>query len=221
MSPHCEEAWGALVVIARGTDLTDEEQRKTAGRRTLTELLTRFTPWPDFLTATIDPLLASEPDAARKQAVHERVLAICLKANRPDLVCTTRLKIVKLQRERKELTAALDGLANTVKAFPTEGRYVPRLLTEAEEFAAEVRTGPKIMAELYVLLAPALVRHYGANTEYGERVYKQGKAYFEKQGQKELAARLELAYTVAAARGGQQTAVPFPGNLNAQERFLL
>ncbi len=135
------------------------------------------------------------------------MLAICLKANRPDLVCTTRLKIVKLQRERKELTAALDGLANTVKAFPTEGRYVPRLLTEAEEFAAEVRTGPKIMAELYVLLAPALVRHYGANTEYGERVYKQGKALFlEKQvtgsGAGEPARN---CLHRGAARGGRQT----------------
>jgi hypothetical protein len=108
------------------------------------------------------------------------VVSLFEKAGRPDLCCDARLKAVRLQVELKRYKEAAQVLTQTVQKFPTEGRYIPRLLGAYEQVCDNYAQGVTPLANLYVKLGPALVKHYkGEKNPFLDKVIAQAKQFFE------------------------------------------
>jgi hypothetical protein len=176
--PQSEEAWLELARLARDGELSGTWKGVAAAKLTL--LTKTFARHPDFIARLSDDLLVPEPSAQQKVRHYERIVALCEKTGRPDLCCDVRLKAVKLQVDQKRYKEAAQGLTQSVRKFPTEGRYIPRLLAAYEEVCEEYPQGVTPLGNLYVELGPALVKHYkGESNPFLKKVLAQAKNFFE------------------------------------------
>ena len=131
---------------------------------------------------------------------YEAVLAQFEKAKRHDLACDARLKLTELLVEQSKNATALTGLAGSVRKFPTEGRYVPKILKKMEDLAPNVKDGPVQVAQLYVDLIPGMIIYYRNDTNiYYKRMSEQAKAFFEQNNLAQATKTLDARITQAKA----------------------
>jgi hypothetical protein len=176
--PQSEEAWLELARLARTGELSGSWKSTATAKLTL--LTKTFARHPDFIVRLSDDFLTVEPNSVQKVRHHERVASLCEKAGRPDLCCDVRLKAARLQSEQKRYKEAAQCLTLAVRKFPTEGRYVPRLLAAYEEVCESYPQGVTPLANLYVELGPALVKHYkGQKNRFLDKVLAQARNFFE------------------------------------------
>src|SRR5262249_48657831 len=92
------------------------------------------------------------------------------------------------------------GLITTVKAFPTEGRYVPKLMRQMEEAAPSVKGGPAQVAQVYVDLLPGMIVYYKSDTVgYYKTMREQARAFFQQHNLSQMESALELRIAQAKA----------------------
>jgi hypothetical protein len=179
--PQSEEAWLEVARLTREGELKGAWRGAAANK--LAVLTKTFSRHPDFIARLSDDLLAPETSRAPKVRHYAHVASLFEKASRPDLCCDVRLKLAKLHAEQKRYKDATQVLTLGVRKFPTEGRYIPRLLAAYEEVCENYKQGVTALANLYVDLAPALARHYkGENNPFLNQVVKQALAFFESKG---------------------------------------
>src|SRR5205823_2204089 len=78
-----------------------------------------------------------------------------------------RLKLMEYQAEAGDHKRAFDGLAVTVKKFPDEGRYLPKMVTKMQEVAKDVKGSDALMARFWLEILPRVpARRGGAVSEY-------------------------------------------------------
>jgi hypothetical protein len=195
--PQLEEAWVELGRLARDGELSGTW--KTAAATKLTVLTKTFARHLDFICRLSDDFLTPEANTVQKVRHYERVVAMCEKAGRADLCCDLRLKAAKLQVEEKRYKEAATSLTQAVRKFPTEGRYIPGLLAAYEEVVESYPQGVTPLANLYVELGPALVKHYkGESNPFMKKVLAQAESYFEKKNLTKHAKLFRSRVTAAA-----------------------
>ena len=136
--PMCDAAWVELAALHRDGKLTDPQE----ATRLVDKALTTFAKFPDFSWKVVDDLLT----AAEGQGVpHADVREDGRRPTRTSAGRTWRarrgMKLVEYQTDAKDHKKAFDGLANTVRKFPDEGRYVPKMMTRMQDVAKDIKGG--------------------------------------------------------------------------------
>jgi hypothetical protein len=131
--------------------------------RTADQALTIFAKFPDFSWKIVDDLLTPVKDKASRSRLYERLVTGYEGLGRPDLACEARLKLVEYQVEAKEWPKAANGLAQTVRKFPDEGRYVPKMMEKMQEVcgAKEYKAGVELLAKFYLEILPKVPKKRG------------------------------------------------------------
>jgi hypothetical protein len=103
---------------------------------------------------------------------------------------------------------AMQGLALTVKKFPGEGRYVPKLLDKLEQLCGEVKDAEQHLIQFYVEVLPLVPKKRGNEpSPFAIKMFERGVGVFNRYNQPQLAAaaQAELA-NVRAGVGPPQRA---------------
>jgi hypothetical protein len=154
MSPQSEEAWMEFARLAK-----DGEVGKDVINAKLGVLLKTFAKYPDFIARLSKMLTPTQSPAAQAKHLPQEI-ALYEKAMRPDLACDAQLALAEVLKEQKKFKEAAAGLRNAAKKFPTEGRYIPKLMKAAEELTNDDTATVKPLADLYLVLIPALHKYY-------------------------------------------------------------
>jgi hypothetical protein len=189
--PGNEEAWLAAARLARES-AGDKSLSKQFGQ-VLDKLFVTFVRVPDFTWKVFDDLAAYPDDAKQRRALYERLIALYETAKRPDLAAEARLKLTDYLVEEKRQGDAIDGLAITIRKFPAEGQFVPKLLDRLEQLAADVPDADAKLVQFYTAFLPQIPQKRGNRpSDYCIRMYERGIALFKRAGQPQLAQALEL-----------------------------
>jgi len=186
--PMCDAAWLELAALHRDGKLTDAQE----ATRLVNKALTTFARFPDFSWKLVDELLTPQKDKAYRTQTFEKMATAYEGLGRPDLACEARLKLVDYQTDSKDEAdrrKAFNGLAQTVRRFPDEGRYVPRMVTRMQEVAKEIKGGENLMAKYYLEILPKVPARRGDEvSEYCVKLHEQAIEYLkEAKKPKELA----------------------------------
>jgi hypothetical protein len=194
VSKYNEDAWLAFARMANNGVFKDDHKVPLARLATLIDSMPGY---PDFIWRVFDDLIEPAPLAV-KMSQYENVLATFEKARRPDLVCDARLKLSDLQIKDGKHSAAQSGLAATIRKYPNEGRYIPKLMKKIEEVAPNVKGGPNQVAQLYYMIIPGMIVYYQSDrTVYYRKMHEQAKAFLKANKLTEAETALETAITQA------------------------
>ncbi len=186
--PHCEKAWLEVAEIAKdGQTVAPPDAVVLANR-----CFTAFANFPDFSWSLFDPLLTSQKDKLQRNPIFERAVLKYEQLGRPDLACECRLKWAEYVEESKDYKKAADGLAQTISKFPSEGRYVPKVLDKLAEVCAKYKDGTKKLAKFYLDFLPLVPKKRGDTvTEYAVKVHEQALKFFKANDLPKEAAMVE------------------------------
>ena len=162
LSPGHQAVWQAVAQLAKSGRVTPELNPRLDGLRD--RCIKTLTNCPDFICQIIDELLAYEPDLSRRLPTYDKLLQLWASTGRPDLTCRLRLQLSQQLVAGQQYQAALGGLAQTIKRFPDEGRYVPQLLDKYEALAVHVEDGQSKVLKLYQELLPLIPRRRQSQT---------------------------------------------------------
>jgi hypothetical protein len=189
VSKYNEDAWVEFAHMAKRGELVDENKKIALTQ--LAALNKTFANYPDFIWRIFDDLV-EVTTVAEKGKYYETVLQQFEKAKRADLACDARLKLTEVLAEQAKYAPALKGLTESVGKFPTEGRYVPKLLKKMEEVSVNVKDGPAQVAKAYIDLLPGMIVYYRSDTTvYYKKMRDQAKVFFEQNNLTQAAATLE------------------------------
>ncbi|MCU0878673.1 MAG: hypothetical protein MUF06_12880 [Pirellulaceae bacterium] len=193
LSPGCEAAWLEVARLAR----------ESSGKKELTKLFqplferlfVTFARMPDFTWRVFDDLVAFQADPKQRDALFARLVLMYEVAGRPDLACEARLRLTDYLVEQDKTIEALRGLAFTVKKFPDEGRYVPKMLDRIDSICAEAALpdADKHLVTFYTEFLPMIPQLRGDRpSPYCIETYERAIALFQARGQPQLAQLLQI-----------------------------
>lgn len=186
LCPGDIDLWKMLATMSR--DGTVEKRHSRQMKRSLDLFFQTFAGYPDFVWTVFDDLIAFEKDAKQRLALYERLVRSFEAVGRPDLACDARLKLCEYQIEQQANKQAIEGLALSIKKFPDEGRYVPRLLDRLEQVCNDVKGSTPLLIKFYQEFLPTVPPRRGDRpSEYCMKMYQRGIDFFNKQNQPELA----------------------------------
>ncbi|HWB13055.1 MAG TPA: hypothetical protein VG826_27775 [Pirellulales bacterium] len=186
LCPWNEDAWLALADMARSH--TAGKAQSKALTSAVDRLFTTFADFPDFTWKVFDSLVAFQEDIRPRNKLYERLVALYELAGRPDLACEARLKLSDYQVEAGDQGQAIQGLAYTIKKFPGEGRYVPRMLDKLETLAKDLKGGDAEVVQFYQEFLPLVPQKRDKTpTPYCLKMYKRAIERFKQSGQVTLA----------------------------------
>ena len=153
-SPGCEAAWYSAAKLAR----------ESSGQKPLTKqfqavsdkLFTTFVRVPDFTWKVFDDLAAFHTETKQRDALYDRLAVLYESAGRPDLACEARLKLADYLAAEDRNLEAVQRLAITVKKFPEEGRYVPKMLDKIDELCAGLKDADQQLVAFYTQFLPLI-----------------------------------------------------------------
>ncbi|MBA4063762.1 MAG: hypothetical protein C0501_08630 [Isosphaera sp.] len=196
--PMCEGAWRELARLHDDGKLVDPVE----ATRLADKLLVTFVKFPDFSWRLLDDLLTPVKDKRSRAATFLKAVGGYENLGRPDLACDARLKLAEYLADGKDFIGAFNGLAFTVKKFPDEGRYVPRMVARMQEVAKELKGGDALMAKFYLELLPKVpTRRGNMVSEYCVRLHEQALAYLKETNHPKEAAQVEQ--NLARVKGGK------------------
>jgi hypothetical protein len=203
VSAYNEDAWREFVRLCK--EEKTEPGVKTVALAHLDALFKTFANYPDFVARVLDDLLAVRPDPKEQLRNYEQAIALYNRAGRPDLACATRLKITDLLCAQENWRSAGQGLIATIRKYPTEGRYVPKMTARLQEVAVKYKEGPNALAKLYVELVPAMIVFYGKEgSSYCTKLSEQANAFLQENKldkyARDLRIQTELARRKAESR---------------------
>lgn len=183
--PMCGPAWLELAALYKAGKLTDTQESILA----VNKAITTFGKFPDFSWRLIDDLLTPQKDKVNRASVFVRVVANYEAMGRPDLACQARLKLVDYLVEAKDFKPAFDGLAFTVRKFPDEGRFIPKMIVRMQDVSKDIKGGDNLMAKFYLEILPKVPARRGDMvSEYCVKLHEQAVAYLKNANRpKELA----------------------------------
>lgn len=189
LCPRHDEPWLEFVKLIKQAELPTDQ--KSIIRPHVTSALVNFKDHPDFLERLFTDLL-SVFDPAEQVRLHQQAVTRFEQAGRADLSCVARLQITDALIAQKKWPTAADGLTTTINRFPTEGRYVPKMMLKMQEVSSQYKGGNDKLAKLYVDLVPKLLAYYGGDdlAKFHTELYKQALAFLEQNDMKKQAAEL-------------------------------
>jgi hypothetical protein len=179
VNPMNEAAWQELAGLARAGEFKGREQSLAALDHVET-LLKTFRANPDFSWKVFDDLTSAQPDVQQRTRLYEKVVAMYEVGGRPDLACDARLRLADLQCEQKRFKPAATGLAFTIEKFPTEGRYVPKLMDKLQEVCKHFPEGTKLLVDFYLRVLPKIPpTRAGEVSKYCVEMHEQAIAFLK------------------------------------------
>jgi hypothetical protein len=194
VSPYNEEAWVELAQMAKNGDLQPTHLPTVSFH--LNNLYKTFAQYPDFVWKIFDDLLTVQPSVSERIRRYEQLVAMDEQAGRPDLACSARLKLSEYQCEQKKWKTAANGLAFTIKKFPSEGRYVPRLMEKLQEVCSNYKGGTDLLVQFYLDFLPTIPGKRGNKpSQYCIKMYEQAIAFFKENHKDKVVPALEAELT--------------------------
>lgn len=202
--PSAERAWLTLAELYQAGKLTDPlESSALADRAFLT-----FANFPDFSWKLADSLLTPIKDPLYRGRKFEALASRYEVLKRPDLACEARIKLVEYQTAGKpkleDWKRAADGLMKTVRAFPDEGRYIPKMMDTLETVCTtkEYKGGVDSLAKFYLEFLPRVPKARGTEvSKYCVKMHEQGLAFLEANNKPKEAAFVKQQ--LALVKGGK------------------
>jgi hypothetical protein len=186
LCPWNEDAWLALADMARSRKAGKAQNKALTSA--VDRLFTTFADFPDLTWKVFDSLIAFQDEVKQRNKLYERLVALYELAGRPDLACEARLKLSGYQVEAGDQREAIQGLAYTIKKFPGEGRYVPRMLDKLEALAKNFKGGDADVVQFYQEFLPLVPQKRDKTpTSYCLKMYRRAIERFKQAGQVVLA----------------------------------
>jgi hypothetical protein len=194
-----EAAWLELARIAKAGEAKGPQRQALLGHTQT--LLRTFAKFPDFTWKVFDDLLTAIPEDNRPR-FYEQQVELYEQAGRPDLACEARFKLADIQVNQKRYKRAADGLAFTIRKFPSEGRYVPRLMEKLQSVCKSYLGGTELLAKFYLDVLPMIPPKRGKEpSAYCIKMYEQAIAFFKENQKDKIASGLEAKLAVVKAGG--------------------
>lgn len=200
LCPGNEEAWSELARLCKEGKI--EKKHQQVIMVALDTMFRTFQRVPDFTWKIFDDFISFQGDMAMRLKAYEQLAQLYEAATRPDLACEARLTLADYQVKENKAMEAVEGLAMTIKKFPDEGRYVPRMLDKLEEVCANFEGADAALLRFYSEFLPTVPKTRGGSPSgYCILMYERGIKKFREHGQEQVAAALEQE--LAKIRGGQ------------------
>jgi hypothetical protein len=199
LSIYNEPAWLEMARMCRDGEVTADARPLVLEQTQL--LLSAFAKYPDFSWKVAGDLASLQKDAAVRNRFIGGLATVYENARRPDLTCEARLKWVDLLGENKQWGTAATGLGNTIKKFPNEGRYVPRMLDRLKAVCKEYPGGKDYLAKTYVELIRTVDPKRGNEvTEYFVKLSGEALAHLQAEKKTKEAAEVERIRSAVGVR---------------------
>jgi hypothetical protein len=199
LSPVNEAAWLELARMARDGETTPENKKAILDQAN--RLVMVFAKYPDFSWKVAPDMLAVQPDKLSRNRFYESLVVLYERAERPDLASQARLKWAEFLGEEKKWTLAAQGLTQTIKKFPNEGRYIPKLVDELKKVCGEFGGGTNHMAKTYVELVRLMNPHRGDEiTKYYSKMSREALDYLRLEKKKKEADEVEKLMRAAGIK---------------------
>lgn len=187
LCPGNEEAWRAAARLSKEGQITESRQIKQI-MQLIDRLFVTFAAMPDFTWELFDDLVAFQKNRKQFLSYYERLVMLYQQASRPDLACEARLKYTDYLVEDGKQREAIEGLAYTIKKFPEEGRYVPRLLDRLEAICKDFKGAEEHLVRLYQELLPLIPPdRSGRPSKYFMSMLERAAARFSQYNRPDLA----------------------------------
>lgn len=186
LCPGNEAAWRQVALLARdGRIGTDSNRQMTA---MFDKMFRTFASFPDFTWKVFDDLVQYQKNPKQRNKYYERLVQMYEAAGRPDLACEARLKLSDYLMEDGRAKEVIDGLAFTIKKFPEEGRYVPKLLDKLEKVCGGVKGADQQLLRFYQEFIPLIPPKRGDDpSPYCMRMLERAIEKFKAAGQTQQA----------------------------------
>ena len=142
-----------------------------------------FNNYPDYSWKYVDDLLTPVKEKQTRARQFEKLVTRYEQLGRPDLACEARLRLTEYQVDAKDYKTAAEGLSKTIAKFPSEGRYVPKMLTQLQTVCGEYKGGTDKLAKFYLQLLPMIPATRGTDvSDFCIKVHEQALEFFKKNG---------------------------------------
>lgn len=186
LCPGNESAWQSLAALARDGRIEADSNRQMTAM--VDRLFRTFSAFPDFTWTVFDDLVQYQKMSRQRNKFYERLVQMFEAAGRPDLACEARLRLSDYLLEEGMTKEVIEGLAFTIKKFPDEGRYVPRLLDKLEQVCQNVRGADQQLLKFYAEFIPLVPQKRGdAPSPYCMRMLERAIEKFTAAGQAQQA----------------------------------
>lgn len=182
MSPGNEQAWQAVARLAKDGKIESGSLRLM--NLMFAKLFSTFAKFPDFTWTVFDDLVSFQKTPRQRNRYFEQLVQMYEAAGRPDLACEARLLLSDYLLEEGKTKEVLTGLAFTIKKFPDEGVFVPKLLDKLEEVAAKIKGSDAAVLQLYQELITLIPPKRGNDvSDYYLLMLERASKKFEAAGQ--------------------------------------
>jgi len=189
LQPYNEAAWVELAELAKRSE-KDPKQRAAILTR-LNTMAKTFAAYPDFLWKLFPDLATVVEKPKERVKLYQQVIAALMTSGRPDLTCAAALAFAEELAKQDQFAEASKTLQDAVRKFPTEGRYVPKVMSQLEELGGKYKGGKVEVARLYVELLPAMFAYYkSAEDEYCKKMTDQATKYLDANGLSDYSAKI-------------------------------
>jgi hypothetical protein len=154
LAPGCEEAWQEVAKLAKSA--SGQKEYAKLFTQLFERMFATFARLPDFTWKVFPEIVAYQDDVKLQAALYGRLVTLYEIAGRPDLACEARLKLADMLVEQQRTVEAIQGLAFTIRKFPTEGRYVPKMLDRVESLCRGFEGADQQLVQFYSALLPAI-----------------------------------------------------------------
>jgi len=188
LCPGNVAAWTSLAELS--TEYV-ELRKSNRGRmlKKITAMFRTFENFPDFTWKIFDSMIEFETDTKKRNKLYGKLLAHYVSIERPDLACEARLKLTDYLVAEGEQADAVEGLAATIVAFPSEGRYVPKMLNRIDKICQTDESLNSQRVEFYTKFIPLVPKYRGSTpSKYCIKTFERAIKLFEQSGNQELVA---------------------------------
>lgn len=186
LCPGNEAAWKQVALLAKDGRIGSDSNRQMTAM--FDKLFRTFSSFPDFTWKVFDDLVQYQKNAKQRDKYYEKLVQMYEAGGRPDLACEARLKLSEYLLEQGHTKEVIDGLAFTIKKFPDEGRYVPKLLDKLEQVCTGVKGADQQLLRFYQEFIPLVPQKRGKDpSPYCMRMLERAIEKFTAAGQAQQA----------------------------------
>lgn len=182
LCPGNEAAWTQLATLARDGRIGADSNRQMTAM--FDKFFRTFANFPDFTLKVFDDLVQYQKNPKLRNKYYLQLVLMYEAAGRADLACEARLRLCDYLLEEGNTKDVIEGLAVTIKKFPDEGRYVPKLLDKLEQVCAQIKGADQQVLRFYQEFLPLVPQKRGdAPSPYCMRMLERAIEKFNAAGQ--------------------------------------
>lgn len=198
LCPGNTEMWRRLAALS--VDGQVDAKNHKVMRVALDQLFATFVNVPDFTWKVFDDLVQYEP-LKKRLNYYDRLIAMYVQAERPDLASLARLRQTELFLESDLPLKATKALASTTLAFAADGRYAPKMLDEMIRICESLNGGPEFVDEFWFDYLAAIPEARNKSlSKYFVRMHKQAIDWYRARNNPQAMAQIQERLDAVRAR---------------------